>query len=110
MKTTIKISFFCSFLAVIVQLTSCLPIDGGVKPACSGYGYLRLKNSSINTIQVVVIDGTRYGSLSPGETETFKLAVGRHQFDQRSANGKGGCSAASVTIVECDTDSRECRH
>ena len=112
MKTAIKQVFFFALLVASAHFTSCLPVDGEsgtVGPKCSGYGYLKMTNESINTIQVIIIDGTRYGSLSPGQSEIYKLAVGRHNYESRSANGKGGCSPASVTIVECDTVGRQCR-
>jgi hypothetical protein len=112
MKTAIKFLLFCTSLTLMIQHTSCLPIDtdDSVKPKCSGYGYFKVTNGSISTVQVIVIDGTSYGSLTPGRSDTYKLAVGRHTYEIKSANGRGGCSQGSVTIVECDTDGIECRN
>lgn len=112
MKTAIKKLFIYASFCIAASFTSCTPPpdgDDNVTPSCSNYGYLKVTNGSINTIQVIMIDGTRYGSISPGQSETYKLPVGRHDYEFRSANGKGGCSPASVTIVGCDTASRECR-
>jgi hypothetical protein len=111
MKTSIKQLFMYVILITSAHFTSCslLKEESDVSPNCSDYGYLKVTNGSTNTIQVIIIDGTRYGSLTPGETETFKLPVGRHNYEFSSANGRGGCSPATVTIVGCGTESRECR-
>jgi hypothetical protein len=100
-----------AILIISAHFTSCglLKEESDVSPNCSDYGYLKVTNGSTNTIQVIIIDGTSYGSLTSGETEIFKLSVGRHNYQFTSANGRGGCSPATVTIVACDTESRECR-
>ena len=105
MKTSIKFLFFCSFLALTAS-----KCPDGVDPQCSGYGYLKVTNASISTVHVVLIDNTNYGSLTAGRSETYKLATGKHSYEIKSANGRGGCSPGSVTIVECDTDALECRN
>lgn len=72
-------------------------------------GYLKLTNGSSNTIQKIVINGTNYGSLDPGDSETIRLGAGRHDYQFVGVNG-GGCYQASVLIVECETEARICRN
>lgn len=75
---------------------------------CDGYGYLKVKNESYNTLQKLLIDGAGYGTLDPGETKTVKLAAGRHDWELRGVSGGGGCNPASVIIIACQTESFSC--
>jgi hypothetical protein len=75
---------------------------------CDGMGYLEVENASLNTVQKLMIDGVSYGTLDPGETKKVSLAAGGHYW-QLDGIVYGGCSAAYVIIVECETSSYECR-
>ena len=75
-----------------------------------GYGWLKMTNGSLTTIQKVMIDGTNYGTLDPGETATYQLAAGKHTFESIGISGGGGCSQASAIIVECATEARVCKY
>lgn len=92
---------------LIVSITSCTkPEDDDCE--LPGYGFLKISNTSLNTIQRVQIDGTNYGTLDPGDTETYPLGVGTHTFQSIGISGGSGCSLASVIIVECATEARGC--
>lgn len=76
----------------------------------SSNGTLALKNSSLNTVQKIMIDGVNYGTLDPGEDDTYDLPAGEHEFAQVGISGGTGCSPAKVIIVECETQSFQCKN
>jgi hypothetical protein len=76
---------------------------------CHGKGTLSVTNTSPNTIQRLMIDGVNYGTLDPGETKDASLAAGQHSWQLVGVTGGGGCSEASVIIVECETSSYSCK-
>lgn len=103
-------AFFIMALTCLFVISSCELVEEETpKPDCRGKGYLTQTNGSLHTIQQIIIDGTNYGSLDPGDTETFTLAAGRHEVRVVGVNG-GGCSPTTVTIVECETEGRICRN
>lgn len=106
-----KTNFFFLLLATILLIaSSCEALEEDISdPSCKDIGYLRLTNGSLNTIQMILIDGTNYGTLDPGDTGTYTLGVGRHDFQFKGVNGSG-CAPASVVIAECKTESRICRN
>lgn len=75
---------------------------------CHGLGTLSVTNSSDNTLQRLMIDGVNYGTLDPDETKNVKLAAGYHNWQLVGIQGGGGCSDATVIIVECETTSYSC--
>jgi hypothetical protein len=77
---------------------------------CDGYGKLKVTNDSNSTVQKILIDGTSYATLSPGESETIELAEGEYYLEFVGMNGGGGCSPSIVHIVECETEGRTCRY
>lgn len=83
-----------------------------MKPECEdGWGKLRLENTSLNTVQRILIGGTNYGTLDPGESETYELPVGDYTVTMEGISGGGGCGAPSeVHIPDCGTVGRNCSH
>ena len=75
---------------------------------CDGMGTLSIENSSLLTVQKLMIDGVNHGSVDPNETKEVKLAPGTHVWQMEGISGGTGCSAASVIIVECKTSSFKC--
>jgi len=75
---------------------------------CDGLGTLELTNTSLNTVQRLMIDGVNYGTIDPGESKEIDLAPGEHDFQQVGINGGAGCSSAKVIIVECKTTGFSC--
>jgi hypothetical protein len=71
-------------------------------------GKLALKNNSLNTVQKIMIDGVNYGTLDPGEDDTYDLPAGEHEFQQVGISGGTGCAPAKVIIIECETQSFKC--
>lgn len=95
---------------VMISITSCTKPEEEDDCPLPGYGYLKLNNTSLNTIQRVDIDGTNYGTLDPGDSETYPLAAGTHTFQNIGISGGAGCSPATVIIVECATEARSCSY
>jgi len=73
-------------------------------------GTLKLTNTSVSTIQKMLVDGINYGTLDPGESKEIDLAVGTHTFSFEGISGGTGCSAGSVIIQQCETSSFSCAH
>ncbi|NUO02686.1 MAG: hypothetical protein HUU01_18925 [Saprospiraceae bacterium] len=92
---------------VCLSLTSCELLETPV--TCEGFGYLTVTNGSLNTIHKIMIDGTWYRTLAPGESETIELAAGRYDM-QFKGDGQGGCSPSTATISACKTEGRVCRN
>lgn len=88
--------------------------DDDVAPASSGSacatGILRCTNTSNSTVQRILISGTNYGSLDPGETLSIELAPGSWTLQFVGINGGSGCSLSSFNIAACQTVSRACSH
>lgn len=95
---------------LLLSITSCNMEKDEDDCPLPGYGYLKLSNTSVTTIQSVNIDGTNYGTLDPGDSETYPLAAGTHTFQSIGISGGGGCNAATVIIVECATEARNCSY
>lgn len=106
MKTKILL---ISLLAVAIMITSCQKEDGSSNN-CNNKGTLKMCNESANTVHSVIIDGTNYGNISPGNCKEESLASGKYDIEFRSTTGSGGCSQSTVTIVKCETEGRVCRN
>ena len=104
----IKNMFLISLLCTGI-ITSCTEEkkDNCIKP---GYGLLKLSNGSNTTIHKILIDGTNYGTLDPGETGSYLLPAGQHTFESVGISGGGGCGQASVIMVACSTEARICKY
>lgn len=103
----IKLFFIAAaFLAITASTNmSCEPIS----TACtSGKGTLVLTNKSLSTVQRIMINGVNYGTLDPGEKKEIELSPGAYEFQQVGLSGGTGCSAAVVTISECDRQAFSC--
>ena len=88
--------FSMIMIVFVIGFTNCKKTSTG----CNGMGTLSLSNQSISTTQKIMIDGSSYGNLYPGQTKEISLAAGTHDWQLVGLNG-GGCSPASVIIVEC---------
>jgi hypothetical protein len=97
---------FVVLITILVISFSCDPTS--TEDPCDGMGTLSVKNTSLNTVQKLMIDGVNYGSLDPGAKKDSKLAPGTHSWQLVGISGGTGCSTASVIIVACKTSSYEC--
>lgn len=100
-------------LAVALFTLSACEKDEAVSPNSSpscATGTLRCTNSSTNTVQRIMISGTNYGSLDPGETRSIELAPGSWSLQFVGISGGSGCSASNFNIAACQTVSRACSH
>ena len=70
-------------------------------------GHLKVENKSTNSHQAVVIDGTNYLDLRPGESQTIDLDPDTYVLEFRGING-GGCGETKVRIKSGQTESRYC--
>lgn len=102
------------FLVITMIAAVACEKDDDVAPASSGSacatGILRCTNTSNSTVQRILISGTNYGSLDPGETRSIELAPGSWTLQFIGLNGGSGCSASSFNIAACQTVSRACSH
>lgn len=102
-------TFWIVFSSLVLSFILIGTIACDVLDLCGGYGYLRLTNTSNNTVHKIRIDGINYGTLYPGESETYDLTVGTHVVETiNKRTGNNACSAFVVTIVECDTQGYSC--
>ncbi|MEK7572286.1 MAG: hypothetical protein AAB493_00280 [Patescibacteria group bacterium] len=101
---TIKMTLIVIALIVIAASTN-LSCE---KLFCDGMGTLSLENKSLLTVQKIMINGVNYGSLDPGKTKEIKLTPGIYMWQLVGISGGTGCSAAAVTIVECETVAFSC--
>jgi hypothetical protein len=90
---------------VLFTLTS---ITVSCEKICSGKGTLELTNSSHSTVQKIMINGVSYGTIDPGEVKSIELTPGVYMWQLQGLSGGTGCSAAAVTITECDTQGFKC--
>lgn len=97
--------FSVAFITAVVISPSCKK-----ESSCSGMGTLKLSNNSANTVQRAMVDGVNHGSIDPGQSKEIKLAAGQHDWQLVGISGVTGCSAAKVTIVECQTTSFSCNN
>jgi hypothetical protein len=97
---------------MMLSITSCVKPEDDDDNNCPqpGYGWFRVTNGSLGTVQRMMIDGTNYGTLDPGETMDIPLPAGEHDYIFEGISGGTGCSAATVTIVECQTEGRQCNY
>ena len=95
-------------LGIMIFMFSCNIDDSACKTP--GYGKFKVTNGSLNTVQRIIIDGTNYGSLDPGNSKEISLAAGKHDYTIEGISGGSGCSPASVIIVECQTEGRQCNN
>jgi hypothetical protein len=80
-----------------------------VLDVCGNKGYLKLTNRSCNTVQIILKDGIKYGTIYPGESDTFEISVGTHVVEiKNKKTGGDACCPSEITIVECGTESYSC--
>lgn len=81
-----------------------------VTPNTCTTGTLYCHNASTNTVQRVLLSGTNYGSLDPGESRSFELAPGNWTLQFVGISGGPGCDESIFNIAACQTVSRACSH
>lgn len=64
----------------------------------TGTGTLVAENTSLNTIQQLIIDDSNYGTLDPGEVKYIELPEGKYTLLFKGISGGGGCRSGQVTI------------
>jgi hypothetical protein len=96
-------------LLAIVLMTITASVNTSCEDlTCNGKGTLSLTNKSLLTVQKIMINGVNYGTLDPGETQEIELSPGMYMWQLVGLSGGTGCSAAAVTITECDTQGFSC--
>ena len=78
-------------------------------PTCTT-GTLRCTNSSVHTVQKVLLNGTNYGTLDPGEDMVVTLAPGNWTLHFVGLSGGAGCSSSSFNIAACQSVGRSCSY
>lgn len=99
-----KLKLIPTICAIAVLFASCKKED-----TCTGFGTLKLTNTSASHYHKIVIDSIDYGTLDPGKNKEVRLAAGSHILRFAPFGGSGnGCSSATVIVVECQTQSFTC--
>jgi hypothetical protein len=97
------------FLIALVLLTITASVNTSCEDlTCNGKGTLKLTNNSHSTVQKIMINGISYGTLDPNEVKEIELSPGTYAWQLVGIAGGTGCSAAVVTITECDTQGFQC--
>jgi len=97
------------FLIAIVLMAITASVNTSCEDLfCDGKGTLSLENKSLFTVQKIMINGVNYGTIDPGETKEIDLTPGIYGWQLVGISGGTGCSAAAVTIVECETQAFSC--
>ena len=96
-----------SMIALTLTNSTCGD-PGADSPCSSGKGTLELTNNSLLTVQTIMINGVSYGTLDPGAEKSIDLSPGVYTWQLVGLAGGTGCSAATVTITECDTQAFKC--
>ena len=78
-----------------------------VQPTCTT-GTLRCTNTSVNTVQRILISGTNYGTIDPNEYRDISLAPGSWNLQFQGISGGSGCSSSSFNIAACQSIGRTC--
>jgi hypothetical protein len=102
--------FLVVIILMIITMLPNLSCDPGAdnSPCSSGKGTLELTNNSLLTVQTIMINGVSYGTLDPGKEKSIDLSPGVYTWQLVGLAGGTGCSAATVTITECDTQAFKC--
>ncbi|MDX2134740.1 MAG: hypothetical protein SFV52_08140 [Saprospiraceae bacterium] len=98
-----SIIMLCIASCIIVLFTAC-----DEEARCDGRGELVVTNKSLRTVQMIIIDGTNYGTIDPDETKTIELPSGKYTLEFDGVSGGGGCSPSQVTIDACGSVGRSC--
>jgi hypothetical protein len=96
------------FIGVVLLTFSASISTSCDKLGCNGKGTLEVTNSSLSTVQKLMINGVNYGSLDPGEKKSVDLTPGPYVWQLVGISGGTGCSAAEVNITECQTSTFKC--
>jgi hypothetical protein len=103
-----------SLLATIcfsITLMACVkdePVEPTV-PSCTT-GTLRCSNTSLHTVQKILLNGTNYGTIDPGEYRDISLAPGNWNLQFVGISGGSGCNATSFNIAACQSMGRACSY
>lgn len=73
-------------------------------------GTLHCVNTSLHTVQRILINNTNYGSLDPGGSMDIELAPGNWTVEFVGLSGGSGCSPSSFNITACQTVGRSCSY
>ncbi len=95
----------------LVLLTACddEPVAPSTPTTCNT-GTLRCSNTSLHTVQRILVSGTNYGTIDPGETRNIELAPGNWTLRFVGISGGQGCSESTFNIASCQTISRSCSY
>lgn len=80
-----------------------------VAPSCTT-GTLRCSNTSLHTVQKIMLNGTNYGTIDPGEYREISLAPGNWSLQFVGISGGSGCNASAFNIAACQSMGRSCSY
>ncbi len=84
--------------------TACSDVTGSCTTA------IQVENQSVtNQTYEVLIDGIRFGAITPGQTDTWEVNPGPHIVEVNFAGGGVACTPALPTVEECQTRGLVCR-
>lgn len=93
-------------MAIATTSTSCAK-----EFLCDGKGTLTVKNSSLHTVQQIVISGTDYGTIDPGESKEIDLTAGTWKLKFVGISGGEGCTSESEFVIDaCGELGRQCSY
>ncbi len=73
-------------------------------------GYIHVRNTSLHTVQRLLIDNINYGSLDPGQERYVEKLPGNYLVQLIGLAGGSGCAAATVHVIPCSTDGFMCNY
>lgn len=99
------------FLVLGISLCFLSASCEGDKLCFTNTGTLKYENKSLYTVQRIILNGTNYGSIDPGETEEIELTEGTYEFSTPGLSGGDGCASISIIYIKpCETVGRSCSY
>ncbi len=85
--------------------------SSGLNSDCgSSTGSIYVHNSSLHTVQRILIEGANAGSLDPGEERYIEKVPGVYTVQLIGISGGPGCSPAEVHVAACSVDGISCSY
>ena len=80
------------------------------QPPPPATGVLRCTNTSLHTVQRILLNDTNYGTLDPGEYRDYALAPGHWTLQFVGLSGGTGCIQSSFNIAAGQSIGRGCSY
>lgn len=104
MKQLLAALVVLSVTTAVGSTTACSDVTGSCVTA------IEVTNDSVtNQTYEIVIDGIRFGAITPGQSDSWEVSPGPHIVETNFAGGGIACSPALPTVEECQTRGLVCR-